>query len=53
MADTIHNHVSLKKYLNTERSGIIWPKCRPSLHTIHVYDDDDGEHTIIDISVAV
>ena len=50
---TIHNHVSLTKYINTERSGHIWPNFRPHLHTIHVDDDYDGEYIVLDISVAV
>ena len=49
---TIHNHVSLTKYINTERSGHIWPNFRPHLHTIHV-DDDYDTMVVLDILVAV
>ena len=50
---TIHNHVSLTKYINTERSAHIWPNFHTHLHTIHMDDDYYGEYILLDISVAV
>ena len=46
---TIHNHLSLKKYINAERRGHnninYLTEFLPYLHIIHVNDADDGEYT--------